>query len=487
MLTFEQLTLNQRYQQLPQHLYSVVKPAALPEVQLLHFNTKAAELIQLSMAHTPPQQAAEYLSGNRLFTGSQPLAALYAGHQFGHFVPQLGDGRAMLLGDVAGEHGHWELQLKGSGPTPYSRRSDGRAVLRSSLREYLCSEAMHALGVPTTRALSLVGSSQEVYRESVETAAVVMRMSPSFVRFGSFEVLYHRGLHDDIRTLADFVIAHHFPQWQHLPDRHILLLREVVASTARLMAHWQAVGFTHGVMNTDNMSILGLTIDYGPFGFMDHYEPGYVCNHSDNQGRYAFDQQPDVGAWNLSRLAQAFTPLITTEEAKEALQDYPSLFASHYITLMSAKLGLITRRDNTKIILSMLDILHKNKVDYTIFLRKLCTFDPAPEADNASLRDLFLQREDFDNWAEHYRHVLTATPQDYTSRNASMRACNPKYILRNYIAENAIRAVRDQHDLGEIERLMRILQTPFDEHPDMEAYAAEPPDWARHLELSCSS
>ncbi len=487
MPSFEQLALAQRYASLTATHYSSVHPESLPKARLLHFNTQAAELIGLSADQALRPDAAEYLCGNRLLPGSQPLAALYAGHQFGYYVSQLGDGRAMLLGDAVGTGERWELQLKGSGPTPYSRRSDGRAVLRSSLREYLCSEAMHGLGVPTTRALSLVGSPLEVRRETVETAAVVLRMSPSFVRFGSFEVFYHRGQHDNLRALADFVITHHFPQYANSPEPYLMMLREVAQRTAHLMAHWQAVGFTHGVMNTDNMSILGLTLDYGPFGFLDRYEPDFVCNHSDEMGRYAFDQQPDIAGWNLTRLAQALSPLIDEAAAKEALQDYPGLFATHYINLMSAKLGLPAQRGNARLILPMLDTLHKNRVDYTLFLRRLCDFDSAPDALNAPLRDMFLDRIAFDAWASTYRAALAEHPQDLSARANAMRAVNPKFILRNYLAENAIRAVRDNQDNGEIERLITLLHAPFDEHPGMEAYAAEPPEWAHHLELSCSS
>ena len=485
MYDFENLPITNQFASLPDIYYQKTQPTHLLHPHLLHFNPLAAELIELKADQALRDDAADYLCGNRLLPGSQPVAALYAGHQFGYFVPQLGDGRALLLGDVQSSHGSWELQLKGAGPTPYSRGSDGRAVLRSSIREYLCSEAMYGLGIPTTRALSLVGGALPVYRETEESAAVVMRMSPSFIRFGSFEVFFYRGQPEAIRTLADFVITHHYPQFSAAADQYPRFLGAVVAATAKLMAQWQAVGFTHGVMNTDNMSILGLTLDYGPFGFLDSYDPGFVCNHSDQAGRYAFDQQPDVAAWNLTRLAQALTPLMPVEAAKAALDTYPAVFASAYINLMCAKAGLPASPAAIPLITQLLDMLHKNNIDYTIFMRRLCAFNSSANNLNAPLRDLFIDRGAFDTWASRYRAQLGNS--DDALRATQMRRVNPKYILRNYLAENAIRAARDHNDASEIDKLMRILQTPYDEHPDLEAYAAAPPDWARHLNLSCSS
>ena len=486
MPTFDTLNFHNRFVSLPSDFYSRVTPTPLPDVKLLHFNPAAATLINLT-GHETDHNLADLLCGNTLPTDSQPAAALYAGHQFGYFVPQLGDGRAILLGGIESELGHWELQLKGAGPTPYSRNSDGRAVLRSSIREYLCSEAMHGLGIPTTRALSLVGSSLPVYRETVETAAVVLRMSPSFIRFGSFEVFFYRSQPDAIRTLADFVIQHHYPELQNSEDKYPKFLQAVITSTAKLMAQWQAVGFAHGVMNTDNMSILGLTLDYGPFGFLDHYDPGFICNHSDQAGRYAFDQQPDVAAWNLTRLAQALTPLMSVADAKAALDTYPAIFASSYIDLMCTKLGLPADKSNVPLIMQLLDTLQKNRIDYTIFMRRLCDFNSAPDAENSPLRDLFIDRAAFDNWATSYRTQLRIVYSVDTTRAPAMRSVNPKYILRNYLAENAIVAARDHNDMSEVDRLMQVLQQPYDEHPGMEAYAAAPPDWARHISVSCSS
>lgn len=475
------------YTALPEHFYSQVRPTLLHDVKLMHFNTVAADLINLKQSHFANDTIAEYMCGNMLPPQCKPIATVYAGHQFGHYVQQLGDGRAISLGGLRHNQTYWELQLKGAGPTPYSRNSDGRAVLRSSVREYLCSEAMHGLGIPTTRALSLVGSTQPVYRENTETAAVVMRMSPSFIRFGSFEYFFYRGQANDVRTLADYVIAHHYPELTDKKDKYPLFLQQVITSTAKLMAHWQAVGFAHGVMNTDNMSILGLTIDYGPFGFLDNYNPQFICNHTDQAGRYAFDQQPDVAAWNLTRLAQALTPVISIDEAKAALSTYPAQFASAYINLMCAKLGIHADKLAVPLIMQLLDTLRTNQVDYTIFMRKLAHFNSAPDAINAPIRDLFIDLTAYDTWAANYRATLHAQQSIDAARATQMNRINPKFILRNYLAENAIIAARDYDDTSEIDNLMLLLQNPYDEHLEYESYAAAPPDWAQHISVSCSS
>ncbi|MDO9467058.1 MAG: YdiU family protein, partial [Thiobacillus sp.] len=416
------------------------------------------------------------------------IAALYAGHQFGHYVPQLGDGRAILLGEVRNAAGEgWEVQLKGAGRTPYSRGGDGRAVLRSSIREFLCSEAMHALGIPTTRALCIVGSDRPVHREDEETAALVTRLAPSFVRFGSFEVFYYRNQIEPIRQLADYVIARYFPDLKDLADPYPEFLRQVALRTAELMAQWQAVGFSHGVMNTDNMSILGLTLDYGPFGFLDAFDPGYVCNHSDTGGRYAFDQQPDVAAWNLTKLAQTLVPLMSVETASQAIGEYPQVFGKAYLERMAAKFGLPPGSEASSLIMDALQLMAQNHVDYTIFLRRLCDFDSREGALNAPLRDLVLDRAAFDAWAARYAAALRQRGSNDVERAAAMRRVNPKYILRNHLAEIAIRRAADDRNYSEVNRLHALLMHPFDEQPEFESYAAEPPDWARKIEVSCSS
>lgn len=489
MRKLEQLNFENTFVRLPDIFHSRLNPVPLPQPYLVSFNAQAAALIDLDVAEAGRTDFAEYFIGNRLLPGSEPLAMLYAGHQFGHFVPQLGDGRAILLGEIVNSAGqHWEVQLKGAGQTPYSRRGDGRAVLRSSIREYLCSEAMHGLGIPTTRALCIVGSDEQVYRESIETAAVVTRLAPSHVRFGSFEVFYYRGQHEPIVTLADYVIAQHFSHLQDAPEKYSRLLREVLTRTAQLMAQWQAVGFAHGVMNTDNMSILGLTFDYGPFGFMETYDPGYICNHSDPEGRYAFDQQPHIGLWNLSALAQALTPLIPVEQAQEILSEYGRIFSGHYLQLMCRKLGLeYSGLDDFALIEPLLQMMRASELDYTNFFRSLSRFSSAAGELNSALRDQFIDRAAFDAWAADYRARLQLENSDDAERKQRMDSVNPKYILRNYLAQIAISQAEQQRDFSEIDRLLHLLSRPFDEQPEMESYAAPAPEWARKLEVSCSS
>ncbi len=489
MRKLEQLNFDNTFARLPNTFHSRINPTPLTKPYLVSFNAKAAELIDLSVAEAARDEFAQYFIGNNLMSGSEPLAMLYAGHQFGHFVPQLGDGRAILLGEVNNRAGQsWEIQLKGAGPTPYSRNGDGRAVLRSSIREYLCSEAMHGLGIPTTRALCIVGSDEEVYRETVESAAVVTRIAQSHVRFGSFEVFYHRGQHEQVRELADYVIARNFSHLAEAKDKYAEFLKEVLVRTARLMAQWQAVGFLHGVMNTDNMSILGLTFDYGPFGFMEYFNPGYICNHSDHSGRYAYDQQPQIGLWNLSALAQALTPLIPIAIAEEILDSYGEIYSAQYVKLMSQKLGLTySGLDDFAVIAPLLEMMHASQVDFTNLFRSLSQFKSASHETNQVLRDQFVDRTAFDGWSELYRERLSDENSQDEERKQRMNRVNPKYILRNYLAQTAISKAEKDRDYSEVDRLLHLLSRPFEEHTGMEDYANPAPDWARHIEVSCSS
>ncbi len=491
MYTLETLPLANRFAQLPAHFYARVAPTPLQNPVLLSFNEAAADLIQLDPAEALRPDFAAVLGGSKLLAGAEPLAMLYAGHQFGHYVPQLGDGRAILLGESQG----FELQLKGSGPTPFSRGSDGRAVLRSTIREYLCSEAMHHLGIPSTRALCIIGSEEEVYRERIEQGAMLLRMAPSHVRFGSFEVFFHRRQHKPLFQLADFVLEQHYPALCGQPEPYLALLETVVQRTARLIAQWQCVGFTHGVMNTDNMSILGLTLDYGPFGFMDSYDAGFVCNHSDHHGRYAFDQQPAIGLWNLNMLAYAMLPLldsepdVAVEKARSALLQYESCFAAAWLGGMRAKLGLQGEQpEDESLINALLDSMQANQVDFTLLFRQLGTLERIAtdvQADYA-VRDLFLDRTAFDAWAVRYRQRLQQDAVDDAIRQQQMDAVNPLYVLRNYMAQVAIQKA-EAGDYSEVERLLRLLRQPFTAQAGMEAYASHPPAWAAGISVSCSS
>jgi len=418
----------------------------------------------------------------------EPLAMLYSGHQFGVYVRQLGDGRAILLGEVKNDQGErWDLHLKGGGITPFSRDGDGRAVLRSTIREYLCCTAMSGLGIPTTQALCLVGSDDKVYREQIETGAMLVRMAPSHVRFGMFEVFYYRKQHEHLKTLADYVIDQHFPHLRAVGEVYIRFFTEVVERTAKLIAQWQAVGWAHGVMNTDNMSILGLTLDYGPYGFMDDYDAGFICNHSDHNGRYAFNQQPYIGLWNLSCLAQALLPLADKDALKAGLETYQPLFEREYLKLMRTKFGLVVERtEDDELIRDFLGLLQGSHADYTIVFRELSTFSTADGATNETLCEHFLNRDRFDEWAWRYRDRLRNEGSCDDERGDRMNRVNPKYVLRNYLAQTAIEKAQNK-DFSEIDRLFTLLQDPFSDQPGMDAYALPPPNWGKHLAVSCSS
>ena len=478
-----------RFAALPDDFYSVQPPTPLPDPYLVHANADAARLIDLDPAVFGTPDFTDFAIGNRLPPWAKPVSALYCGHQFGVFVPQLGDGRAILIGSTTNARGeHWELQWKGAGLTPYSRMGDGRAVLRSSIREYLCSEAMAALGIPTTRALSVAGSDAPIYRETTETAAVVIRMAPSFVRFGSFEVFFSRGQTDLLRQLADYVIDHDLPHCRKATNPYLAMLQEVVDRTADLMAAWQAVGFCHGVMNTDNMSILGLTLDYGPFGFMEAFNPGYICNHSDHSGRYAYHRQPGIGLWNLQVLASVLLPLIEDRDAAvAALESYIPRFEAAHLSRLSAKLGLAEPQpEDDRLLSDTLTLMAQNRVDFTLFWRQLSGVKRDPAAGHPAVRDLFVDVAAFDVWLERYRARLAQEPRDDTARAVAMNQVNPKYVLRNYLAQVAIEKAQ-QKDYSELNRLLAILRRPFDEQPEHEVYAALPPDWAAGIEVSCSS
>ncbi len=473
---------------LPPAFYTHLMPTPLPAPYLVAVSPSAARLIGIEPTALATQEAVEILIGNRVAELSRPLAAVYSGHQFGIWAGQLGDGRAILLGDIATAEGPIELQLKGAGMTPYSRMGDGRAVLRSSIREFLCSEAMHGLGIPTTRALSVVGSDQGIVRESIETAAVVVRMAPTFIRFGSFEHWYYNRKPEELKQLADYVIDRFYPSLREEENPYAALLEEVTRRTARMIAHWQAVGFMHGVMNSDNMSILGQTLDYGPFGFMEGFDANHICNHSDEHGRYSYANQPQIGHWNCYALAQALLPLIgEVELTQEALDVYQPEFARHIDKLLHAKLGLTTTQEGDRELLDgLFAILQANHADFTIFFRRLSGLHcSGPEGDEP-LRDLFIDRPAFDNWAEAYRARLRAENSDDAARKLAMDQVNPKYVLRNYMAQVAIEKAQNK-DFSEVERLLALLERPFDEQPENEQYAGFPPDWSSQLSVSCSS
>ncbi len=476
---------NAAFSTLPAGFFVAQAPTSLPAPYLVAFNPDMGAHLDLA----PGPDFVELLAGNRLPPGIAPIAAVYAGHQFGVYVQQLGDGRAILLGDVVNGRGErYEIQIKGAGRTPFSRGADGRAVLRSTIREYLASEAMHGLGIPTTRALAIVGSDQPVYREQIETAAVLTRLAPSHVRFGSFEFFHYRGDAQRVAQLADFVVGTQFPALSGLPDRHHRLLDEVVDRTARLVAAWQAQGFVHGVMNTDNMSILGLTLDYGPYGFLDHFEAARVFNHTDQGGRYAYANQGRVALWNLHALAEALSTLIPAERRAAGLARFEPLFVATYGELMRRKLGLAQPNpQDADLVDRLLQALQEGRVDYPAFMRGLSGFRIDDPARRAPLLALSRSPETLTVWLDDYARRLSAEGDIAAVRQARMDAINPLYVLRTHLAERAIRQAADQRDYSEIERLRSLLARPFTPQPGADDYAAPPPDDGGALALSCSS
>ena len=490
--------------------FTRLSPTSLPAPYWVARSRGAARELGLDAEWMQSNEALNAFTGNLVLPGSETLASVYSGHQFGQWAGQLGDGRAILLGEIeipggGGGCDARELQLKGAGPTPYSRMGDGRAVLRSSIREFLCSEAMFGLGIPTTRALCVTGSDAPVRREQTETAAVVTRSAPSFIRFGHFEHFSYSGQIDKLRALADYVIDRFYPHCRNTErfagNAYAALLEAVTKRTADMLAHWQAVGFCHGVMNTDNMSILGLTIDYGPFQFLDGFDPGHICNHSDTQGRYAFNRQPNIGYWNLFCLGQALLPLIGEQElALAALEPYKTAFPLALENRMSAKLGLAgsdfpceqnstgdtdhgkPHEGDRDLVETVLKLLAAERVDYTIFWRRLSRFAAGDGVD--SVRDLFLDRPAFDAWMQRYASRLEPLARPDVAQQ--MLKTNPKYVLRNHLGEQAIQKAKLK-DFSGVTDLLALLEKPFDEHPDMDAYAGFPPDWASTIEISCSS
>ncbi len=463
-------------------------PKALMDTQMIAWSSDCAHSIGVNQTDLDWLAA---MSGSALPAGAQPCATVYSGHQFGQWAGQLGDGRALLLGEIQTLKGAFELQLKGSGRTPYSRGGDGMAVLRSSIREFLCSEAMAGLGIPTTRALALACSPQGVIRENIETAAVVLRTAPSFIRFGHFEHFASAGNDAAVRQLVDFVCEHHYPDAARnaagSEARAIALLDAVCQRTALLMAQWQAVGFCHGVMNTDNMSILGLTLDYGPFGFLDSFDAHHICNHTDTQGRYAYSRQPQVAHWNLGCLAQSLSLVAADHEALSAcLKRYADTFNQAHVAAFLSKLGLPkTLTNGSECVGLTLKLLHESKADMTAFFRRLS--HSVASNHFAPVRDVCIDAAAFDAWLPSYQAACSADGQAPNARSAAMLAVNPKYILRNHLAEIAIRKARDEQDYDEINTLLTVLAKPFDEQPMFERYAALPPAWAQGLEVSCSS
>ncbi|MCK5529876.1 YdiU family protein [Halopseudomonas aestusnigri] len=474
MSTLADLHFDNRFAALGDTFSSKVLPDPLHNPRLVVCSEDALRLLDLDPAEARDPLFIELFSGHKLWSSAEPRAMIYSGHQFGAYNPQLGDGRGLLLGEAVNQAGeHWDLHLKGAGSTPYSRMGDGRAVLRSSIREFLASEALHALGIPSSRALCVTVGDNPVYREREERGAMLLRLARSHIRFGHFEYFYYTRKHNELRQLLDFTLDTCYPDCRNQPEPELAMFRSVLQRTAEMIAHWQAWGFCHGVMNTDNMSILGITFDFGPYAFLDAFDARHVCNHSDHEGRYAFHRQPMIAQWNLACLAQALTPFIAVDTLKAELAQFMPTFEQHYLTLMRRRLGWgDARPEDVEQLDALLQLMQTSGADYHLTLRKLAE-------DNPLVRDQFIDRSAFDNWYREHQRRCQASP-------AARQAANPLYVLRNYLAQNAI-AAAEQDDFDEVRRLHHILRRPFEPQPGADAYAATPPDWGRHLEISCSS
>jgi len=479
-MKFSDLKLTTPYLSLSPIFYDKVESTPLKAPFLISASQEAAKLLGVDEDLYSDEKLLGVVNGTEKLQNSETFAMCYAGHQFGYFVPRLGDGRAINLGKVNGQN----LQLKGAGQTLYSRQGDGRAVLRSSIREYLMSEAMHGLGIPTSRALALIGSDTDVARERWEKGAIVLRLSPTWVRFGTFEYFNASGEHDKLQELADYVIDESFPELKDQEDRYLKMYAYIVKNTASTLAKWQIYGFNHGVMNTDNMSIDGRTIDYGPFAFLDDYERDYVCNHTDTEGRYSFKNQPAIAYWNLERLAVAISPIVNYEAAVTVLEEvYERKYEQVFSSMIFEKMGLKTSQENdTELYQWMLGALGMATTDHTAFFRKLSHYD----GDKSDILNSCVYQEPLKEWLEAYELRLEKESLSTKERHEMMLQVNPKYILKNYILQEAI-AKATKHDFTMINDLLKVALAPFDEHPDFEYLAKLTPMKAKNVKLSCSS
>lgn len=481
------------YARLPERFYSHQAPAAVSEPKLIRINHPLAEELGISGSVLGQPESVRALAGSAVFEGSEPLAQAYAGHQFGGFVPQLGDGRALLLGEVIDRKGRRrDIQLKGSGPTPYSRRGDGRAALGPVLREYIVSEAMAALGVPTTRSLAAVLTGDPVYRETVLPGAVLTRVAASHIRVGTFQYFAARGDEEALRILADYVIARHYPVAEQSANRYGALLDHVVEAQARLIAHWMCLGFIHGVMNTDNMTVSGETIDYGPCAFMDSFHPNTVLSSIDTQGRYAYGAQPRIGQWNLTRFAETLLPILSSHPAEAeqiahgALALYGPTFNEAYLVRLRQKLGLAREEEGDQALITALFTgMMSSEADFTLTFRTLWRMAAGHSDDNAlkAFPDAAAQTE----WLRQWQDRLSREPSSAIDRLDAMRLANPAVIARNHRVEEAIRAGEDRTDFGPFERLLDALSRPFDERPEIAAYEAAPMPEERVTRTFCGT
>ncbi|MDQ7046937.1 MAG: YdiU family protein [Sulfurovum sp.] len=476
-MKLNELKLTNPYLGLPDECYDRVEASPLDKPYLIHANKAVAKILNIDESELDTDDFVKFLNGDHSVEGSDTFAMCYAGHQFGYFVPRLGDGRAINIGTID----KLQLQLKGAGVTEYSRNGDGRAVLRSSIREYLASEAMEGLSIPTTYCLGLIGSEHDVRREQIEKAAIVCRVSPTWVRFGTFEYFASQGMFEELKALADYVIDENFPHLKGKNDVYTMLFNEVMVITSRLMAQWMSVGFTHGVMNTDNMSIAGLTIDYGPYAFLDDFRHENVSNHTDTEGRYSFTNQPEVAKWNLQRLMQALSPLADMDKMEKILLIYDKIYIRYLHYYMCKKLGLEgTVEGDPELIDDMFDMLETLHVDYTLFMRTLSHY----EGDREALLSTGLYHNPMNDWLDRYDARIKQI--DKTERKKQMLRANPKYVLKNYMIQEAIDAA-NIGDFSVVDDLFKIAKNPFEEYPEFERWAGATPKEFKNQKLSCSS
>ncbi|WP_315798813.1 protein adenylyltransferase SelO [Bradyrhizobium sp. SZCCHNRI3043] len=481
------------YATLPDNFFARVAPTPVAAPRLIKLNRPLAAELGLNPAELETPEGAEILAGKTVPEGAEPIAMAYAGHQFGHFVPQLGDGRAILLGEVVDRNGvRRDIQLKGSGPTPFSRRGDGRAALGPVLREYIVSEAMAALGIPTTRSLAAVVTGEQVYRGTALPGAVLTRVATSHIRVGTFQYFAARQDTDAVRRLADHVISRHYPDLAGTERPYHALLDAVITRQARLIADWLLVGFIHGVMNTDNTSVSGETIDYGPCAFMDGYDPKQVFSSIDEFGRYAFANQPRIAMWNLTRLAECLLPLFggdkdqAIKEAEAALDGFAAQFTDAHQAGLRRKLGLFMQREGDQpLAQALFDAMAAARADFTLTFRRLS--DAAGSGDLSEVRALFEDPTDFDEWAQRWRRRLAEEPQTAAERGEAMRKVNPAFIPRNHRIEAVITAAVENDDYAPFEELHAVLARPYDDQPDQAAYAEPPQPQERVLQTFCGT
>jgi len=479
-MTLNNLELKTTYLSLDEEFYDLVQPTPLSEPYLISFNPDAAKVIDLDSNTKEDPLFVNFLNGTFLPKTTRPFAMCYAGHQFSHYAPRLGDGRAINLGSTKG----WHLQAKGAGETLYSKTGDGRSALPSSIREYLMSEAMHHLGIPSTRALGIIGSKDKLLRNSIEHAAIVMRLSPSWVRFGTFEYFSYMKEYDKLKSLTDYVIKESYPHLIDDEDHYFKFFCEVLERTAKLIALWQGIGFCHGVMNTDNMSIVGLTMDYGPFSMLDDFDYGFVCNSSDKAGRYAYGEQPNISYWNLTKLAKALAPIIDEDKMQSKLDDYGAfIYPNAYIDVMREKMGLLLEEEeDMKLITNLVATLQDAYIDYTQFFRALSHYN----GERMPLFELAMNPVPLDSWLNLYDARLAKETRSEKERQTAMLKTNPKYVLKNYMLERAI-SLAKQGDFSQVETLLHLVSHPFDELAEYEDFAKETPEEYKNLTLSCSS